>query len=106
VTADSSVGRERRRALAGTLSAVMGLAAVGTVAFIGLISFQAFNPPAWAPSVSLLLLPVSLTASVLLGIVGWRSAGRARAVAGLALCALAVVAFWVICVIAMNPNRS
>ena len=93
----------KRGVLTGTLCGIMGLIAVGTVAFIGVTSFTAFNPPQWARGGSLALLAISLAASVLLGMLGWRNAGRTRAVVGLALSALAVAAFAVMLFLGEKP---
>ena len=93
VTADSSVTLKRQGVLIGTFCTITGLIAIGMVAFIGVSSFTAFNPPEWARVGSLALLAISLAASVLLGMLGWRNAGRTLAVAGLSLSAMAVAAF-------------
>lgn len=89
----------QRDLLLGRLSFLTGALAVLAVAMIAFTSFTDFNPPNWLRILTMAPLPVALILSLGFGWVSLKSSGRSWAIAGLALAALAVVAFVVILII-------
>lgn len=93
VTNEQSVSKQYG-SLQGVLSFLFGIATAGSVAMIGFTSFTAFDPPGWLRIASMAPLPFLLILSVGFGITGIRrNSGRARAIAGLVLTTLALLAF-------------
>lgn len=85
MTIDESSGNRPQSALAGSLCVTAGAVALAMSAFVGMTSFTAFDPPGWVRIAGVLLLLVSLVASVGLGVPGLRGEGRTRSIVGLIL---------------------
>ena len=74
----------------GIWSAVLGLVSVAGVAFVWLTSTIPFTPGNAIVAAAALIMVLSWLASVALGLVSLRSAGRGWAIVGLALAALSI----------------
>lgn len=88
----------------GLWGLVFGLVAALSVVMIGQASFgwlAAYDPPGWLRIVTFWLFPVSVIVSTILGALALkRDSGRAPAIAGLVLTALAAVVFFAMVLLA------
>jgi len=84
----------------GTLGAGLGLVSILAVAMIGVTSLTAFDPPEWVRVGTLGAFVISWLASVIVDVPGLRTRSRAAAVAGLGLCAFALVAMVILLAVA------
>ena len=95
---------DKRGVSLGAVSLASALIAALAVTGIGLLSFtgeSSYEPPGWIRIVTVLLLPVGVSASVLFGVAALvKRSGPRWAVAGLIVAALSVVAMFVMLSIA------
>jgi len=91
-------GKERPSWLA-TLALVAALIAGGGMAMVGLASFaDGFDPPNWVRIASMVPIPFAIVAAVGCGVFGLDTPARRRAILGLVLTGLSIVAFVVMIV--------
>jgi peptidoglycan/LPS O-acetylase OafA/YrhL len=93
--ATMSEPHNKQRNVAGRLSTIFGGLALVSVGWLALLTY-AIDPPNWIRIVGASLLPIGIVAGLLAGLVGRRGPGRAWALAGLTLVALAVISFVVL----------
>jgi hypothetical protein len=96
---DNTPTSNQRDLLLGRLAFLTGALALLAVAMIAFTSFTAFDPPNWLRILIMLPLPLEVILSLGFGWVSLKTSGRGWAIAGLALAALAILAFIVILVV-------
>jgi hypothetical protein len=78
----------------GTTALVLGLLCAAAVAFTYVLSLSAdVNPPNWVRALGMMWLPVGLVGTPLAYAVARHGEGRGRALAGLVIMAVSLVAF-------------